>query len=265
MADVETGDLFKDPEGFYPEDKPPTFADHRMRSGQIVRVRLVGSHPLYGDLLWNAGRTSAHYIEDHTDRLIRNKDVLEIGAAAGVPSIVSAIQGARTTVMTDYPDPDLVGNMQYNADLSAHLISESPHAQRRLYVEGYKWGSPVDPLLEHLPAAANDAPRLFDVLIMADVVYSHREHPNLIKTMQQTMKKDPESVALVIFTPYEPWLLPRTEKFFPLAEASGFTVTKVFEKLTEEVLFENDPGDERLRRTVFGYEIRWAQDQLHTA
>ena len=50
MADDEvygTGDLFQDPEGFYPEEKPPTFAEHRMLSGKVVRVRLVGSHPLY--------------------------------------------------------------------------------------------------------------------------------------------------------------------------------------------------------------------------
>jgi hypothetical protein len=48
MADeFDTGDMFKDPEGFYPPEKEPTFAEHRMLSGQTVRVRLVGSHPLY--------------------------------------------------------------------------------------------------------------------------------------------------------------------------------------------------------------------------
>ncbi|CAL5867967.1 uncharacterized protein PFLUO_LOCUS2190 [Penicillium psychrofluorescens] len=260
--DVGTGDLFQDPEGFYPDEKQPTFAEHRMLSGQTVRVRLVGNHPLYADLLWNAGRTSAHYIEQHAASLIRGKDVLEIGAAAGVPSIVSAIQEARTVVMTDYPDPELVGNMQYNADLAKTMIAAAPDGQSRLHVEGYKWGGPVDSLLAYLtPPADGGSPR-FDVLIMADVVYAHREHPNLIQTMQQTLKKDPGSVALVIFTPYEPWLLPKTEQFFPLAEASGFTVTKIFEKLMDEVLFANDPGDERLRRTVFGYELRWAPDEL---
>lgn len=45
--DYETGDLFQDPEGFYPEEKPPTFAEHQMLNGKVVRVRLVGSHPLY--------------------------------------------------------------------------------------------------------------------------------------------------------------------------------------------------------------------------
>ncbi|KAJ5560711.1 hypothetical protein N7513_003110 [Penicillium frequentans] len=256
--DFDTGDLFQDPEGFYPEEKQPTFAEHQMLSGQTVRVRLVGSHPLYGNLLWNAGRTSAHYIEERADSLIRGKDVLEIGAAAGVPSIVSAILGARTTVMTDYPDLDLVSNMQHNAELSAGMIP----SESRLYVEGYAWGKTVEPLQAHIPSAKGDSPATFDVLIMADVVYAWREHGNLIKTMQMTLKKRPEAVALVIFTPYQPWLLPQTEKFFPLAESSGFTVTKIFEKLMDDVLFEDDPGDERLRRTVFGYELRWAPDQL---
>lgn len=48
MADeFDTGDMFQDPEGFYPPEKEPTYADHQMLSGQVVRVRLVGSHPLY--------------------------------------------------------------------------------------------------------------------------------------------------------------------------------------------------------------------------
>lgn len=160
--------------------------------------------------------------------------MLEIGAAAGVPSIVSAIGGARTAVMTDYPDPDLVDNMRHNAAAAGELIPPGG----RLHVEGYKWGSDVGELLGHLPSGSE----AFDVLIMADVVYSHREHGNLIKTMHQTLKRSAESVALVIFTPYQPWLLPKTEQFFPLAEENGFEVTKIFEKVMDEVLFEDDPG-----------------------
>jgi hypothetical protein len=45
--DFSTGDLFQDPDGFYPEEAQPTFAEHQMLSGETVRVRLVGSHPLY--------------------------------------------------------------------------------------------------------------------------------------------------------------------------------------------------------------------------
>lgn len=45
--DLGAGNLFADPEGFYPEDEQPTFSSHQMLSGQTIRVRLVGSHPLY--------------------------------------------------------------------------------------------------------------------------------------------------------------------------------------------------------------------------
>ncbi|OKL62825.1 Protein N-methyltransferase nnt1 [Talaromyces atroroseus] len=246
-------DIFQDPSGFYAEEKQPTFAEHQMLSGETIRVRLVGSHPLYGNMLWNAGRVSAEYLERNAERLVKDKDVFEVGAAAGVPSIIAAIRGARTVVMTDYHDPDLVDNMRQNAAAAASLIPENSH----LHVAGYKWGADTDEVMSFLPAE-----KAFDTLIMADVVYSHREHPNLILTMQKTLKKSADAVALVIFTPYQPWLLPKTEKFFPLAEESGFMVTKVFEQIVDKVLFEDDPGDEKLRRTVFGYEIRWAPQSL---
>lgn len=41
------GDFFQEPEGFRPPEKPATFAEHQMRSGQTLKLRLVGSHPLY--------------------------------------------------------------------------------------------------------------------------------------------------------------------------------------------------------------------------
>lgn len=157
-------------------------------------------------------------------------------------------------VLTDYPDPDLVQNMKHNAELAASAIPAREDGKPRLHVDGYKWGSDVSPLRAYLPPAADGSPSLFDVLIMADVVYSHREHPNLIKTMQQTLKKDPKSVALVIFTPYQPWLLPKTEQFFPLAEASGFTVTKIFEKVMDTVLFEKDPGVSHFEDSPLDYD-----------
>jgi nicotinamide N-methyltransferase len=194
---------------------------------------------LEGDLLWNAGRTSAEYLERNAETLVKGKDILEIGAAAGVPSIVCAVKGARTVVMTDYPDPDLVDNMRQNAAAAMPLIPAESH----LHVTGYKWGADTAEITSFLsleavpPAAAR-----FDVLIMADVVYSHREHPNLILTMQRALKRTADAVALVIFTPYQPWLLPKTEKFFPLAEESGFTVIKIFEKAMDTVLFKDDPG-----------------------
>ncbi|KAI5289011.1 nicotinamide n-methyltransferase, partial [Ascosphaera aggregata] len=61
-----------------------------------------------------------------------------------------------------------------------------------------------------------------------------------------------------------PWLFDKIWKFFPLAEENGFVVTKIFEKKMEKLLFEDDPGDEEIRRTVYGYELHWKPGELKT-
>jgi nicotinamide N-methyltransferase len=185
-------------------------------------------------MLWNAGRTVSDYLEDNATELIQGKDVLELGAGGGLPSLVCAIKGARNTVVTDYPDVELVENLRLNATACDTLR----HRSSTLHVEGYMWGSSPDKLFELLPPQT----RGFDVLILADVIYNRPEHQNLVSTMQQTLKKSVDSVALVIFTPYQPWLLEKVRAFFPLAEAGGFTVTPIFEKIMDEVLFKDDPG-----------------------
>lgn len=50
--------------------------------------------------------------------LVRSKRILELGAGAGLPSIVSALSGAKRVVVTDYSDQDLVRNMGYNLDVN---------------------------------------------------------------------------------------------------------------------------------------------------
>jgi EEF1A N-terminal glycine/lysine methyltransferase len=57
-----------------------------------------------GHLLWNAGRTIAGFIEEHSAEYIQGKYVLEFGAGSGLPSIISALCGASSVVVTDYPD-----------------------------------------------------------------------------------------------------------------------------------------------------------------
>ena len=45
--------------------------------------------------------------------------------------------------------------------------------------------------------------------------------------------------------------------FFDLVRENGFLVEKVLEEKMEKVMFVDDPGDEELRRTVFGFVVRW--------
>ncbi|OAG08587.1 uncharacterized protein CC84DRAFT_1162506 [Paraphaeosphaeria sporulosa] len=240
-------DLFQEPEGFYQPEKEPTFASHTLLSGKELNIRLVGHNPLWGHFLWNAGRTLSDYLEERAEYLIKGKSVLELGAGAGLPSIVCALSGANEVVVTDYPDAELVENLRYNVD-HCNALPE----QVKFAAEGYLWGAPTDELTKNLSDSSG-----FDVLILADLLFNHSEHAKLVKTVQLMLKKSPDSRAFVFFTPYRPWLLEKDLAFFDLARKSGFVVNKTFEKVMDKVMFEKDPGDELLRRTVYGYELTW--------
>ncbi len=147
--------------------------------------------------------------------------------------MVCALNGATQTVVTDYPDADLVDNLRYNIDHCA-LLPKPP----KIVAEGYLWGAPISDLMRHL----SNPEEGFDVLILADLLFNHSEHGKLIKTMQLTLKKSSASIAHVVFTPYRPWLLEKDLAFFKLAEESGFSVTKKFEKVMDKVMFDEDPG-----------------------
>lgn len=71
------------------------------------------------------------------------------------------------------------------------------------------------------------------------------------------LRREREAKALVFFTPHRPWLLEKDLAFFDLAREGGFIVEKVLEQDMEKVMFDQDPGDEKLRRMVFGYVVRW--------
>jgi EEF1A N-terminal glycine/lysine methyltransferase len=178
--------------------------------------------------------------------LVKGKDVLELGAGAGLPSLVCVVRGARQVVITDYPEPDLIQNLQHNIEHCALIPLKGS-----IVAEGYLWGNDTGKITSHLvePSAG------FDLLILADVLFNHSEHENLITTVKATLKLGANAKALVFFTPYRPWLLGKDLAFFDLAKSNGLLVEKIMEKTMEKVMFETDPGDEKLRRTVFGYQM----------
>jgi nicotinamide N-methyltransferase len=53
---------------------------------------------------------------DEHPQLVKGKTVLELGAGGALPSLVAATHQPAKVVITDYPDKELVENMQYNVD-----------------------------------------------------------------------------------------------------------------------------------------------------
>ncbi|KAK1071765.1 Protein N-terminal and lysine N-methyltransferase efm7 [Friedmanniomyces endolithicus] len=244
--DETTAGLFKEPDDYYPPEKEPTIVEHRMLSGQSLKLRLVGHSPLWGHLLWNAGRTVSDYLETNSATFIKHKSVLELGAGAGLPSLVSVLKEASCVVVTDYPERALIENLRVN-------IEQNCQGHHNIHAEGSLWGADITPLTRYLLDTKSSAG--FDVLILADLLFNHSEHAKLLSTVQQTLKKSPDARALVFFTPYRPWLLDKDLAFFDLAREGGFEVEKILEKVMENVMFEEDPGVSVTVRSDVSFQV----------
>lgn len=233
--EVDTVNIFEEPEGFYEPEKEPSSVSYRTSKGEELSLRLVGQSPLWGHLLWNAGRTFAQYLEINAVRLVEGTNVLELGAGAGLPSLICAINGAKCVVVTDYPDADLIENLDYNIN-HCTLLPQS----RNIYAQGYLWGASTESLTSYLDAEGQQ--NGFDLLILGDLLFNHSEHVKLLETVKKTLRKAANTQALVFFTPYRPWLLHKDLAFFDLARNAGFVVERLFENVMDDVMFKNDPG-----------------------
>ncbi|AMD22883.1 HHR114Wp [Eremothecium sinecaudum] len=264
--ELESG-LFEEPEDFYAKESENHFAEYvreiiseksKSRKSKIP-VRLVGSSPLWGHILWNSGIYTAMHLDKNVEECL-DKCVLELGAAGALPSLVAGLIGAKKVVSTDYPDADLISNIQYNVDhvlydgeeLSTdEAIKSKQLQQRNVVVEGYIWGGSYEPLLAHLPNG-KDKDAKFDLIILSDLVFNHTEHHKLLKTTKDLLASDGR--ALVVFSPHRPWLLDEDLRFFETAKEYGLK-TEVIEVANWKPMFEKDAGSEEIRARVYAHYL----------
>ncbi|KAJ4475462.1 hypothetical protein J3R30DRAFT_3294262 [Lentinula aciculospora] len=227
------------------------------------RIKLVGSHPLWGHHLWNSALSVAAYMEQHPNLFV-DKNILELGAGGALPSLVAVEYGARKVLITDYPDPDLIQNIEHN-------VRENIDVNRKdnVAVKGYIWGQSVHPLLGFLqnnsisqnstPADERDT---FDLVILSDLIFNHSQHEALLKTCDLALKSSPASTCsaasapsetlhhIIFYTHHRPHLAYRDMEFFEKAKEHGWdsAITQKFAPM-----FPEDPGEEEVRATVHGW------------
>ncbi|KAJ7672655.1 nicotinamide N-methyltransferase [Mycena rosella] len=243
--DLALGSIF--PEEARPPTPEPTVTVYEREDGLVdndwydIKIRLVGSHPLWGHHLWNAARAFASYL-DHNRELYSDGFVLELGAGGGLPGLVAAKNGAKHVVLTDYPDADLVTNMEFN--------TRENSLRDRVSVQGYVWGHPVQPMLDALPSGADG----FQLIIMSDLVFNHSQHDALLKTCERCLSAAEGACVLVFYTHHRPHLSARDMDFFGKAREHGWSCEEVVTRRFAP-MFPEDSGSESVRGTVHGWRL----------
>lgn len=168
--------------------------------------------PLFADNIWPGSLVLSDYLcNNHS--IIESKICLELGAAFGLPSMVACSLGSKYVVVTDYPAPYLLENID-------SLFQENGLDPSKYKVKDFIWGSDVTPLLDlisniddhvdtsdHLLSSdidhnevSSQATRAYDVIFLAELLWkdTYTQHQNLVDSVKALLSY-PDGIALLSF------------------------------------------------------------------
>lgn len=214
---------------------------------------------LMSHYIWNSSLVMAKQIENNIIN-VKGKRVLELGAGAGLPSLVSCLNNAKEVVVSDYPDDIIIKNLEFNRKKN---IPES-HINN-LTVVGHAWGKDIEQLK---PTGKEFEP--FDIILCSDTLWMPDQHINLLQTLSKCLsrcKKDNETPSTVYFFCGIHTGFITVDHFFKKSESMGFkwsleqvykNVDNVFQPVDEEVIYKVADGDlSERKRYVLKYILQW--------
>jgi predicted nicotinamide N-methyase len=148
---------------------------------------------LHASSIWQSSIHIADHIEylqldRFSDRRILR--VLELGAGAGLPSIMIARSTPNAVVIaSDYPDENLICTLSDNVRRN--------HASERCWTVPYAWGNDISPLLT--PFQQNsEGSALFDIIVAADTLWNPETHVQFINTLCICLDRSPDARAHLV-------------------------------------------------------------------
>jgi nicotinamide N-methyltransferase len=179
---------------------------------------------LFATFLWNGAVALSEELLERR-RYIEGKRVLELGAAAGLPSIVVGKMEPRLLCASDYPSPTVLATLQKN------LVNN----QVTGHVVGHVWGTDVSPLLRAINGER------YDVIVASECIWRHECHDDLLTTITGCVGDG--GVVIMTYSHHIPGLEEEDDRFLQKALASGLTVE---EQKTIEIKSQWDPDKTKL-------------------
>ena len=143
------------------------------------------SERLFVDDIWPGCLVLSDFLV-HNETLVSGKTVLELGAGVALPSFVSAHLRASKVVVTDFPAPGVLRNIE--------KMARENRLSSNCTVLDHIWGDDVHRLVEKIYPL-----RAFDVILMAEVLWkdTYTQHRNLLRSVSLALSS--EGTALVAF------------------------------------------------------------------
>jgi nicotinamide N-methyltransferase len=210
------------------DDRGPPMAALKCKPVAPIRLRLPAPEEwdLMAHFVWESSIKMADLVAQGVIDC-RGKRVLEVGAGAGLPSIVSAYAGAALVVATDYPEETVIDALRDNvrgnttgpvAPCSGGGDGKGGEETATLcdtHILGHGWGTDASPLLSLLPPereeeeeeeedsirgnSSSSSSHGFDVVLAADCLWLHDQHVNLLETLVRVLPQGTGS-ARAVFT-----------------------------------------------------------------
>ena len=191
---------------------------------------------LFAKDIWYGAVLMAEYFRDHP-HLLSKKSVIELAAAAALPSIVAYRLGASVVVATDYPNEELVSNIDKQFTMNnIPTLSTSPTASAS--AAAHLWGDINN--IGELMNLTNEG-KGYDVLLLAEFLWwdTHEQHDNILKSCHALLNAT--GVVYASWSHHNPGREHLDMEFFERATQDyGFVV----ERITSDLRGYNDLFDE---------------------
>jgi nicotinamide N-methyltransferase len=171
---------------------------HTLQFNDQEPIELLVPNPmkfsLFAHHIWKASILLSRILLKEP-KLVNGKSVLELGAGAGIPSIISSRLGGVVTC-TDYPDDNIIKALKKNAPLCK--------------VVGHEWGS------------LNITDK-YDIILMADTIWDTKQHDNLYKDFINLLRPNGKVIGVAGLHSGKSSF----DSFFKLSSSYGFKVTEL--------------------------------------
>eukprot|EP01041_Mallomonas_annulata_P008956 gene8956-18532_t len=200
---------------------------------------------LFCDDIWPGSVAMANHISNNPE-IVKDKSILELGAGAALPSLVSLKLGAGEVTITDYPGDSILENISVLLMENNILVDN-----RRVKICGHIWGNNVDLIRSTFRQDGR-----FDVILLAELLWkdTYPLHRALLASTTSLLAPDGLAIVSMVHRPTVGHSEENDKEFFHVAETEFKLVTTQFMSVKEKGVCGDNEDD---MSTVNVYTMRF--------